>query len=357
MHSVAIGGAEVAILSAIPLLARRYDTTVVVLGSVDSKLLQKFTDEEKKVFKVFDYPIYKYPFIVGKLASFILSLSPDIVVASLWRSAMVSFFVKRLKRSIRLVTLVHSTNFPHYFARYFNGLAVKLSDLVLADSQSTFQFVQSTFKPKAILKKVSFIIQSTPAVSSRRSLPSGKPMKFLFLARITKVKNLPKAIEFVSMLVKRGHEVSFDVYGRKGDGYEKALAMVKKLGLEEVVSFKGEIDPLSKYQLFSKYHFLIQFSIYEGMAMSVAESMQFGLPCIVTAVGEIPNYAEDMKSAIFADANDSSHYLLLEKVEQVIRSKTLYEVISFNAQQQFMNVPTFADSLIDNIEELIKNNY
>lgn len=352
MHSIMIGGAEVAILSAVPALVRKFDVTVIVLGAIDNTLLTGFSQKEKNIFKVFDYPIYKYPFILSSIISYILSLKPDIVIASLWRSAMIATIVKKMRKPIRFVTFVHNTDFPHFFAKRFNHLAVKSADLVLADSYSTYQFVKSAFKPKATLKQISFITNSTPSEFLERSISQNAQIRFLFLARITKVKNLPRAIEFISKLKDKGYDVVLDVYGRKADGYDDAFAKVDELSLQKVVAFKGEINPQQKYQLFEKYHFLIQMSVYEGMAMSVAEAMQYGLPCIVTPVGEIPNYAKDMQSAIFVDLNEPLDQSLLAKVERVIGSQAIYREISYNAHQQFLNSTTFDVSLVDCIEEL-----
>jgi hypothetical protein len=61
LHNIAIGGVEVALLSAIPELNRKYHLKVIVLGQIDQKIIADLNPEERDVFSTFHYPLYMYP--------------------------------------------------------------------------------------------------------------------------------------------------------------------------------------------------------------------------------------------------------------------------------------------------------
>jgi glycerol kinase len=50
LHNVQIGGVEVALLSAIPDLNKKYDLRVLALGTVDHQIISNLTENEKVSF-------------------------------------------------------------------------------------------------------------------------------------------------------------------------------------------------------------------------------------------------------------------------------------------------------------------
>lgn len=355
LHDIEIGGVEVALLSAIPKLSEKYKLKVIVLGKVNTQLITHFTEEQKSVFHCFSYPLYLYPFYINRIVKFILTLEPDILISSLWRALMIGRFVKKRQTSIQFYSFIHSVTFFHYLSEKFSVQAMRQSDTILTDSESSYQFVKNNFTLKCPIRKVSFLTHKSPQYMERRDLSGNQEIRFLFLGRLDKVKNLPLIIKAISYLKNQGYQVALDIFGRRENAYNEAEAIVKEKGLEDNVSFKGEIQPNDKFNLFSQYDFYIQLSSVEGMAMSVAEAMQYGLPCIVTPVGEIVNYSKDMESAIFIDILNPNNWIpSLQKIEQVIHNKELYQKISKISWNNFQDKKVYADSLIENIEIELK---
>jgi glycosyltransferase involved in cell wall biosynthesis len=176
----------------------------------------------------------------------------------------------------------------------------------------------------------------------------------MFLGRINAVKNLPLAVDAVEYLRSKGHHVVLDIYGRDDGMLQSVLQYIKNKNLEEVIRFAGEVNAAQKQKAFGEHHFLIQLSANEGMAMSVAEAMQNGLVCFVTPVGEIPNYATDMKTAIFADISTPETFReSLEKLETVLRDANIYNAISGDSYASFRNVNTYSESLVQQIHEAL----
>ena len=351
LHDIAIGGVEVALLSALPRLAEEYELKVIVLGTIDPTLIAHYTIEQKSVFQPFSYPLYTYPLHINTIVKTIVRFKPDYLICSLWRSLMIGVLVKRRYKEVKFFTFIHSVSYFHALSKYFTIQAIKKSDVVLTDSASTFQFVNANFDLKCPVRRVSFMTHPSTTFIERKFPPQNKPISFLFMGRVDKLKNLSAVIKLMAFLRTKGYDVTLDIYGRKENAYTEVSALVAQLDLDSFVMFKGEIEPTKKFNLFSHYDFYIQLSAVEGMAMSVAEAMQSGLPCIVSPVGEIPNYSEDGVSAVFIDIWDEAQWLpSLQKVEEVIKDASLYQRLSKNCWNNFQGRKVYSESLIENIE-------
>lgn len=350
LHGIAVGGVEVALLSAIPSLAAKYQLRIIVLGDIDPKMIQGLTEEEKTVFEKFSYPLYLYPLVLPKIIRYVLRSKPDILIASLWRAALVALLVRSIRKSGKFYSFVHNTNFPHFLAHFFIKRASQRADAVLTDSYATSEFVQRDFRPAGEVKIVSFLTRRTPELSAIRPPAASEVVTFMYLGRISKTKNLSAAIQAMAVLQSKGIKVSFDIYGRDDDGSVASLVeLIRNLGLQEHVHFKGEVSSDQKWNLFNQYHFYIQLSLSEGMAMSVTEAMQNGLVCIVSPVGEIVHYTEDMQSAIIIDIFNEGWQHSLDKVALAIADAELYKRLSSNSHRRFSQKKLYKESLLEQI--------
>jgi glycosyltransferase involved in cell wall biosynthesis len=257
--------------------------------------------------------------------------------------------------STKKYVLYHSyivPDFAHALDRFFSVLAISKADKILTDSEATSKFVTSNFLPEAPVHVISFCTNPSPDQNLIAPLNADE-IRFLFLGRLNKVKNLTLTVDAIADLRSRNMNVTLDIYG-KDDGERNGLEkQIEALALGDFVHFKGEIYASEKLKIFKQYNFLIQLSSREGMAMSVAEAMQNGLVCIVTPVGEIPNYATDMETAIFIDVSSKEKWeQSLDKVETVIHADGIYKQISSACYEKFKHVKTYSDSLIDELETL-----
>jgi glycosyltransferase involved in cell wall biosynthesis len=352
LHSIAIGGVEVALLSAIPALNKQYDLTVIVLGKINTAIMSHLSDEEKEVFKSLDYAVPLYPLVLPGIVRAVLATKPEVLICSLWRSALVGTLCKLVDKKVKLYSFIHSTDFPHSLAKQFNKRATRIADFVLVDSAATKKYVANEFRPSAEIKVVSFLTRPNPPDNKAIAPEEDKEVRFMFLGRINRVKNLPAAIDLISYLHHHAIQASLDIYGRDDDGTEATLKqLVAKNGLSDFINFKGEITGAKKWDIFQAYHFYLQLSFNEGMAMSVTESMQNGLVCVVSPVGEIVNYSKDMESAIFINVNEpQSRDSDFEKVVTIIRNPELYHSISSACYTYFASKKLYSDSLIEQIE-------
>lgn len=352
LHDIAMGGAEVALLSAVPALNEKYVLRIIVLGIVNQDLVRNLTEAEKHVFVSFNYPFYLYPFVLPKIIRSILEFNPEIMVCSLWRASLVGVFVKRLNSKIKFFSFNHSTRFPHKLSAFFTRAAAKTADVILTDGIATRNFVLEKLNPKAPIRIVSFLTNPTPPVIKERKIDPGREVKFMFLGRINKVKNLPLVVDTIKYLRERGIAATLDVYGRDDGNIGEAISAIDSANMQNHIRFKGEISMEERMLLFDQYDFYIQLSAFEGMAMSVAEAMQHGLVCVVSPVGEIVHYAEDMQSAIFIDIfNEDRRQSDMNKIYEAVQDEVLYKRLSVNCHHNFLKKLRYADSLIEELEK------
>lgn len=354
LHDVQIGGVEVAMLSALPELNRQFDLKVMVLGSIDANITSHLSIEEKARMVPFDYKLSMYPLVIPKMIRFILDFAPDVMICSLWRASLLGVMAKKLRPQIRFISFIHNTAFFHRLDRLFSQAAIRHADSVFTDSRATATFVTGQFKPSVPVEVISFFTSHSPDFKTAPPF-NNQDVRFMFLGRINSVKNLPLAIDTIRYLTDRGYNASLDIYGRDDGMLETVTDYIRTHQLGSRVRFQGEVNGRKKLELFRNYNFLIQLSSNEGMAMSVAEAMQNGLVCFVTAVGEIPNYAEDMKTAIFADISTTETFgRSLKKLESVVVDPHLYDRISTESYKGLKTVGTYSESLIRCIGEVLR---
>lgn len=344
MHSPVIGGVETAVFSAIPLLHEAYELRVLVLGKLNTPLYQSLDKPLQGLFQSFDHPIYQYPRCMSALITAIKEFDPDLMVSSLWRASWLASMYKRKHKGVSWYACLHNTHFFHFADRYFSKRALRRSDVVLCDSEAAKDFAKNFRLNDKPLHVLSMLTLSKPA-GPTGNIPRGDgPIKFLFLGRMHKQKNLPLAIAFLAMLRADGYDVHFDIYGRDDGDKPSVESAIHKYKLQQEVRFCGEVLPYQREGIYGHYHFYLQFSEVEGMAMSVVEAMQFGLIPIVTPVGEIARYTVNGESALWLEEHKLDR--LKAAWEMLIMHPERYSIMSQKARQRFSDYPSFAETLL-----------
>jgi glycosyltransferase involved in cell wall biosynthesis len=274
-----------------------------------------------------------------------------ILISSLWKSVFVPLILKFFfRKKFKWIHFIHSKSFFSLVDMFINITAIRLSDEVLADSISSSEKRQNLTNKS--IKVISFKLFND--VKMKRKKIGGK-LKFMFLGRISKVKNLSLSITIIEKLFLNGYNVILDIYGPKEDDYNHLVSLVNKKNLNDIVNFKSELKSKEVKDVFDNYNFYLQTSNSEGMGMSVVEAMMNGLVCLIKPVGEMKNYSEDMISAIHlkssADINE-----FIKKIIICIENPEIYSSISLNAMKQFKNKSTYSESMNDYLIDMLKKN-
>lgn len=342
------GGAEIAAMSAIDYMNCQHDFKLIAIEpSHDELFLDNVIQLRSSIYN---------PLTIFKLLNVIIKEKPDLVIFSLWKSSFLGLMLLpylRL-RNIKSLIIIHNARYAHVIDRIITKKAVKSFDEIFFDSVSSKEFTFPEGSPKGSV--ISFILRRPP---QKYFFPSNEKIKFVFVGRVNKVKNINAAINFVKVFneLNLGKKILFHIYGPDEGDMQICKDTVKENNLSSVVYFMGKIKSEDVPSVLGKYDFYLQFSKVEGMAMSVVEAMQVGLIPCVTNVGQIEKYAKHLENSIVFDINRLDDVTYLSQMAKIIYSVATdsnhFNKLSSNAANAFNNTPIYAEDLERNLLRIL----
>src|SRR5690606_11384664 len=165
LHDIAVGGAEMAFLSALPTLYQPFDLKVFVLGNIEPKLRERVKGPVKDCIVCLNIPRWALIFHLFRINKLLNAFKPEILISSLWRSAIPATVYKGLNRaSVRYFVLMHSSGFFHGADRFFTLRALRVADAVFADAHATKAFVATLVEKRNLpVVTLSYLTDPTPA--------------------------------------------------------------------------------------------------------------------------------------------------------------------------------------------------
>jgi glycosyltransferase involved in cell wall biosynthesis len=127
----------------------------------------------------------------------------------------------------------------------------------------------------------------------------GRPLQVLFVGRLTASKNVDVLLHAVSSVARSGIPVQCTILG---EGVQRGPleTLVARLGLDACVQFVGAVDFEAVLAHYERAHVLVLASDGEGWPKAIAEAMAFGLVCIGSARGLIPQMLGDGRGLVVA---------------------------------------------------------
>lgn len=107
---------------------------------------------------------------------------------------------------------------------------------------------------------------------------------------------------------------------------EKAQSIAQKYGIEKQIEFPGWIKGNTKENIFQKASIYCLASYGEGFPMGVLDAWAYGIPCIVTPVGGLPDIVIDEENALIFNPGD--YETLAQKLDCLISNNDLRTSIS-----------------------------
>lgn len=173
----------------------------------------------------------------------------------------------------------------------------------------------------------------------------------LFLGRLGARKSPDVLLHAAKALRARFPEAR---YRFAGDGdVEKYKALANELGVADQCDFLGWVKGEEKEQLVRKSGIFCLPSRHEGMPMSMLEMMAYGLPCVVTPVGGIPQVIRDGENGYMVDVGDSKGFT--SRLGELLSDSSLRSRIGIEARktiEQDFNIEVNVQKLVDLYREL-----
>jgi glycosyltransferase involved in cell wall biosynthesis len=158
---------------------------------------------------------------------------------------------------------------------------------------------------------------------------SARPRLALVGRLDTEHKGIDLGLAALGRLRQEGFDFLFTLYGMGPD--ESFLReTVKKLGLEDKVSFAGYAEDVRK--VWQENEILLLPSRREGCAVAMTEAMGFGRPVIATAVGGAPDWIEPGKEGFLCAAPEAE--LLAETLRSALQERPRWPEMGRRAHEK-----------------------
>jgi glycosyltransferase involved in cell wall biosynthesis len=267
----------------------------------------------------------------------------DLLIVSLWRAYIVGVIAKLLRPELKMVVFIHLTHDVHWLDRHSTRWAASLADEIWADSEATMsnRLKGLPFKKHRVISFVTRRFEAPP--------PQAVEPSFIFWGRLNSQKGIERAIRIFASICKKRPSARFRLIGPDGGSLASLKALAVSLGLKDEIDFLGPATHEEIIDLARHASFYLQTSEYEGMAMSVVESMQLGLVPVVTPVGEIASYCRHNYNAVFVKSDQQ----VIEDVMQLLDSACKYHTLRSNAIATWTNHPLYRDCVLNACEALL----
>lgn len=267
----------------------------------------------------------------------------DLLIVSLWRSAIVGIFAKCLRPKLKLVVFIHNATDVHWLDFIVTRLAMSLALEVWSDSKASLRERFPHLAPERC-RVISFVTRHFESLPARKVSPD-----FIFWGRIHTQKGLDHALRIFAEVLKEQPGARFWIIGPDQGVLRTTQQLSKSLGLTDNVFFLGgaTLAEIADHAL--KASFYLQTSLYEGMAMSVVEAMQMGLVPIVTPVGEIPSYCSHSVNALIVNSDRQ----VVDNIRDLLSSNEEYQSLRYNAIATWKAAPLYSESVLQACEEIL----
>ena len=166
--------------------------------------------------------------------------------------------------------------------------------------------------------------------------------KLLFVGTIEQRKGIIYLIKALNLI---SGEYELNIIGEESnskDYYELILDTVKQNKLEDKVFFRGKVSREELRNYFINSSIFVFPSLWEGYGMVIAEAMAYGLPIVATRIKAIEELINDGLTGLLVDTKNSEQ--LAEKINLLLKDKTLADKLSENAYKKAQSFPSWDDT-------------
>ena len=168
------------------------------------------------------------------------------------------------------------------------------------------------------------------SVEKREYCYDSTSKKIIFLGEVSKRKGIYDLLESIKhVLPKDGFKLF--IYGKDKVGGVDAL--IKRMGLENLVIYGGYLREKEKKRCFKDVALSVLPSYNEGLPVTILETMSFGIPNISTMVAAIPEVIVNNQNGMLVKPGDvrslacAIDYMITNPEERVKMSKKAYNTV------------------------------
>ena len=130
---------------------------------------------------------------------------------------------------------------------------------------------------------------------------------------------------------------------------EKAKAIANEYGIEKQIEFLGWVNGSAKDRAFQRASIYCLASDGEGFPMGVLDAWAYGIPCVVTPVGGLPDIVVDGENALVFPVGNVD--ILASQLKKMISDDGLREKIA-NASLELAHTTFNIDCINKKMEDI-----
>jgi len=212
------------------------------------------------------------------------------------------------------------------------------ADLIFVVSKDMLQDIQIAGLPidKIIVLPIG-IDTTTFIYKKRKPVPKNKPVKYLFIGRLTQKKNPVGLIEAFNLVSRTYPSVQLSFIG-DGELKNKMTSRITALKLNRKITFHGILTKEQTSQELMKHHILVLPSFTtpdynkEAIPSVLKEAMATGMPVISTNHAGIPELIEHNKNGYLVE--EKNIVQLADKMIKLAKNKKLWIKFGLNGRKK-----------------------
>ena len=161
------------------------------------------------------------------------------------------------------------------------------------------------------------------------SLQKDNGIHVLYLGRIEPNKGMDYLFEAMRMLKEKGQDVTLHFAGVE-QGKNGYIGRFQEL-LGDHFVYEGVVSGNRKTELLRRCQIFVLPSLYEGLPISLLETMAYGMVPVVTDVGSIGEYVKDGVNGLMIGVRDAAS--IVSALERLVADKKLMMELSKAARQ------------------------
>lgn len=259
-----------------------------------------------------------------------------IAVHTGWGFALADIIIRELKLfGIPTIAVLHSGGLPAFAARHPKWVrnALSRADHLVAPSRflATQLEASRSIKSRFTDLESPLVIPNTIALEwyDHRTRESLTP-RLLWMRTFEDIYNPQMALHAMVEILKLHPEATLTMAGQDRGMLEVTKSLSRELGLSEVVTFAGFLDPQAKRRVFNDHDIYLHTNQVDNTPVSVIEAAAAGMGIVATRVGGLPYLLTDGTDALLVDDGDA--IAMAAAVDRLVHDADLAQTLTRNAR-------------------------
>jgi len=180
-----------------------------------------------------------------------------------------------------------------------------------------------------------------------------KKTQFVCLGRLVFYKNVEVILKSFTIIIKKFPDAKLIIAG-DGPHKESLQELVKKLDINNNITFTGYVTPQQKIKLLSESNALLFPSIIEGFGLVMLEAFQQKRPVIVSNIPPMSDIIENNKTGYLIDPHDEKQWA--EKIIHLINEPEISQKMGetgYKVLEEKYNQEIFYQKLISMYQSVL----